>query len=774
MESPDGPPAPCCTLRSVQRPVALVLASLSLFLLVFPLTLEKPGLPPVLKADEPAYYLMALSLARDGDLRLGLEDTDRLFEEFPYRRVDNLIVLSTDGWRTAQYGKPYVYSLFAAPLAGPFGADGMLLFNMILLVGMIWIGTSYLRRWNPPWLAALFSSGFFLLSAAFAYAFWLQPEIFNMACVALALWLGFHDWSERARSRMRGLLLPFLSGAALMPAVYAKPMIAALALPLLWVHLRDRRWGRAGAWVAGAVLSLGLFAGLSVALTGEPTAYLGVERQGVTVCEEDVLPFERPDREVAPGGVPAGADRSPTRGAWSWIFRVPDVDWNELAANLGFFLWGRHTGLALYMPFAVLALVLFALHGRRASRLWMLLASLAIVALFFLLFIPFNWQGGGGFVGNRYFVNVYPAFLFLVTRLRPRALVPVAYAVGGLFLGPVVLTQLGAAVPEPTMQFHTRNPPFTLFPVEHTLRQVPGYHTVKMGDLLVMGRKDQVLPRGQSLWLRGADRVELWVKGREPLERGVFQVRSSVPDNRVRLEIGRDEEAVEVGPGTPGGAAARVTLEPDEPGGRFTRFGNPFVVHEMEVTVEEGRSRSYTKHFPPNPCPEGLFGYDASREETFFFGADLTYLGSGEALDADVFAVAWEEVEVRRRVPAGGTFHARVRLRNASSETWRSSGSAGVSLSYHWFRPVGEGADDAADAIPAGVQERVVRYDGLRSPLPLPVAPGEEVEVLQEIEAPAEPGRYVLALDPIFEHVSWFSRRGVEPYRVEVTVVEEN
>ncbi|MFP3939182.1 MAG: hypothetical protein ACLF0P_02650, partial [Thermoanaerobaculia bacterium] len=263
----------------MQRPAAVALVCLSLVFLAFPLTLHKPGLPPNLKADEPAYYLMALSLARDGDLRVGLEDVDRSFREFPYARIDNLILMSDDGWRSAYYGKPYVYSLFAAPLAGPFGANGILLFNASLLVAMVWMGVLYLRRWNPPWLAAAFSAGFFVLSAGYAYVFWIQPEIFNMAAVTAALFFGFHRFGD---ARGRAWWPWALSGACLMPAVYAKPMVAALALPLLWIPLRRWRWDRAVAWVAGAAVSLGAIAGASSLLTGEPTPYLGAERQGVT------------------------------------------------------------------------------------------------------------------------------------------------------------------------------------------------------------------------------------------------------------------------------------------------------------------------------------------------------------------------------------------------------------------------------------------------------------------------------------------------------------
>lgn len=748
----------------MQRSVALTLASLSVVFLAFPLTLEKPGLPPNLKADEPAYYLMALSLARDGDLEVGVEDVERVFREFPYSRVDNLILMSEDRWRTAYYGKPFVYSLFAAPLAGPFGADGLVLLNSGLLVAMIWMGTLYLRRWNPSWLAALFSVGFFVLSAGYAYVFWLQPEIFNMASVTAALFLGYHRFAGGER-KLLGLAA--LSGAALMPAVYAKPMIAALALPLLWVLLRERRWERAAAWVVGALLGMGAIAGLSALLTGHPTPYLGVERQGVTVCEQDALPWAVPQT----GEVSTAAERSPTAGAWSWMFRVPDVDARELVDNLGYFLWGRHTGLALYTPFALVAVGLFLAHGARSPRRWVLLASLALVALFFLVFIPYNWQGGGGFVGNRYFINVYPGFLFLVTRIRPGVMVPAAYAVGAIFLGTILLTPFGAPVPEPTLQFHVRNPPFHRFPLELTLLHLPGYHDVRVGDYRFIGRKDQVLPRGDRLWVQGGGPVELWLLGREPLEAPVFQVRSLTPANRIRVELAGTRETLELGPAAPGGPARQLTLQPEAPSRRGSRAGSPFVAYRLEVEAEQGESRAYTKRFPPNPCPDPLFGYDESRRETFYVGAELAFLGPRESLARNVFGVAWKAVDVRPRVVAGQTFYARVRLENTSPAEWRTAGAAEVKLSYHWLEPSKAAAPGPA---PAGAIDpaRIEDFDGVRTELPGPVATGEEVEVLQEIQAPEEPGRYVLVLDPVFEHVAWFSQRGVLPYRIAVIVVE--
>ena len=52
----------------MSRTAQATFAAVALFLCLFPLFLAKPGLPLSLKSDEPAYYLMALSLAYDAAL----------------------------------------------------------------------------------------------------------------------------------------------------------------------------------------------------------------------------------------------------------------------------------------------------------------------------------------------------------------------------------------------------------------------------------------------------------------------------------------------------------------------------------------------------------------------------------------------------------------------------------------------------------------------------------------------------------------------------------
>lgn len=741
---------PALHSRPVSRTAALALLSVSLLLLVFPLATAGPGLPPAMKSDEPAYYLMALSLARDADLEVDHDDLERAFREFPYRPVNNLILMTDDGWRTVLYGKPYLYSLFAAPFAGVAGARGLVFFNMLLLLGMVWMGAVHLARENPAGRSALFAAGFFLVSPGFAYVFWLHPEVFAMAGVAACLFLGFRP-RRPGEGRRRALLLAALSGAALALAVYHKPVIAAVGVAPLYAYLRSRRFREGGAWLGGAALSLGAAVALAVVLTGHPTPYLGVERQGVTVCDPETIPV------TAETAVTAKPDvHRPTAGAWSWIFRVPDVDPGLLAENLGYFLVGRHTGLVPYFPFAVLALGLFLAHGRRSRERWVLLAALGVVALFFLVFIPANWQGGGGFVGNRYFVNVYPAFLFLAARIAPAWLPAVGYAAGGLFLGGVLFTPFGAAVPEPTLQAHVRGAPFGLLPLELSLREVPGYHQADLGGLRLLGRRDVTLPRGGSVWVQGATEVELLLLAAEPLPEPLhFRVRSPAPGNRVRLRMGDARESFEAGPGTGSGPVHRVALSPGGPTARAHGPGGELAVYRLEVETETGRVEPWTRVFPPPRCPDSSFAWYETLADNFYVGAEVTLLSAGGDPGRDVFGVEWREVAVRSRVPAGSRFYADVRLANTSDAAWDGIGAAQVRLSYHWLDAGG----------------RTVVADGLRTGFGAPVAAGAEVRVLAEVEAPAEPGRYVLEIEPVLEHVAWFSDRGVEPHRVPVTVV---
>jgi hypothetical protein len=103
---------------------------------------------------------------------------------------------------------------------------------------------------------------------------------------------------------------------------------------------------------------------------------------------------------------------------------------------------------------------------------------------------------------------------------------------------------------------------------------------------------------------------------------------------------------------------------------------------------------------------------------------------------------------------AGVTTSARVAFENAGSATLRSRGGSGVQLAYHWLDPLGN----------------PLVWDGTRSALPHPVAPGERLELDVTLVAPRPPGDYLLSFDLVEEHRFWFAEIGSSTLDVPVQV----
>lgn len=552
---------------------------LGLVLLGLAGTLYKVHFPPGPVADEAAYVLIAGSLWHDHDLNYDIRDLDRaykIWDQGPY----GLILFTRDGGETMYFGKPYVYSAAALPFYAVFGPQGLVVFNMALYLAMF--GTAWWllarRRREPeaaldaaegepgsdraeaagPFLGrghgGLFLVGFFFASAAFVYVFWMQPEVFNMACTffPLAIWAvlrGRSEWGWKEHALMAA------AGFLLAAAFVSKEPLAVMALPLGVDMLWTRRWRALTTVVLAGLVGTAALVGVQYKLSDTWSPYRDVQRRSF----ENSYPLEME-------GDPWELYKGTSFGSWSGVqvAATPRVVLHDLA----YFFVGRHTGLVAYFPFAVFVLALF-LAGPRDRLGWLVLAAVAAYLLFFFLVRPGNYHGGAGFIGNRYFAGVYPALLFLLSRFDARRTLLLPFAAVALWTASVVAVPVQQIAPSATLQSHVRSPTFQrLLPLELTLLRggrIPGYWFENYGQGTWVLRKDNFFgheDHPQGIWVRGGSRSEVIVVSPVPLETVWFTAYTPIAGNTVSAES--DVDRVEVHFPDPGmqGLPVELAVEP--------------------------------------------------------------------------------------------------------------------------------------------------------------------------------------------------------------------
>jgi hypothetical protein len=414
--------------------------------------------------DGATYYGMAWSVARDLDLRFEARDLERIRTEYPggpqgvfLKRASGGLTLDKGAgfpWvrrvradeGRLYYAKAFAHPLVAAPLVAVLGTRGLVLANGLFLSAALWLGFALLRRRGlPPWPAAGAAAALLLLTVTPVYLVWPTPEILGLAVVtaALAAWASGRPLLAAVLFGVAGYMKPPnvlmaapLGLAPLLPEPGERPVAPSLA----------RRLGESLRRGAVLALTAACLYGLNAAFTGELN-YQGGERKtfygrfpfdaggatfdgsGVWMTTNQVGPLVagRDEEKVTERSGPA-RDPGEIRESFAW--------------NLGYFWVGRFGGVLPYFLPALVALALFLLRGPRERAGWLALVAFLLSWVAYIWIIPDNWYGGGGTVGNRYFLSLLPAFLFLVPARRTWAVtlagaVSAAVFVGSLLLSPV-------------------------------------------------------------------------------------------------------------------------------------------------------------------------------------------------------------------------------------------------------------------------------------------------------------------------------------------------
>ena len=523
-------------------------------------------------SDASTYYGLGHSIATDGDFEFRREDLVRVWREFPsgpegiFLKRGSDPDLRVDGqapfvhWDVRPdpnparlyFAKSFLYPLFAAPFIRAFGTNGFLVLHVLVVLVTFVCAYAFLVTRSTPVAALVFAAAFVFVSVMPVYLVWLTPDLFNAGLVVV----GYFFWlykevatpdqpSGAPRSAwLVGPRTDILSAVWLGLATFSKPTHVLLMLPVLGLFALRRQWRRGIAigLVYSAVV-IGLF-GANVAITGDYNYQGGDRKTFYSGGESRGFPFQTDDRTFDSTGIGRGTNRIPLE-----VLVNRDAVVDVFRHNLAYFFVGRHTGFAVYYLPGMVALVLFLLIRRQQTPWgWLVAAGGLGSAVALMLYMPFTYSGGGGPVGNRYFLGVYPVFLFLMPGFaRPWNGIATA-ALSALFVSPVVSNPFYSSFHPGE---HTKAGLFRRLPLELSLvndlpvNVSPSRSRQPLGGtppLSAYFMDDNAYAReGDAFWVRGESRADIMLRAPAPMESTSEGERARplrVPRMEIRLETG--------------------------------------------------------------------------------------------------------------------------------------------------------------------------------------------------------------------------------------------
>ena len=545
------------------------------------------------KGDEATYVAMALSAAHDGDLVYEARDIER-FYQFYGSGPEGIFLKRGGRGREANdrlyFGKAFIYSVMAAPFVRAAGLNGLLVFHVVLLAGMLLLGYRFLAARSPDGLALTYTLGFFGVTIVPLYAVYLTSELFNVAFVFYAYFLWFYKAvappdDASVTARLRGRWTDFAAVVLLALATFSKPLnVLLIAPPVLFAWWRGRF--REG-FTLGAVFAVVVAAGFAVTalVTGELRRdmslmeFIFVYQGGDRKIFYGTFPFERPD---------ATFDALGTGMTTNTVVvgeRLGPVGFlTLLGTNLWYFLIGRHFGFLPFFFPGLVAAWLFVRRGvDRTPWGWAIVGTVAATAVGLAIYMPYTWSGGGGPAGNRYFLSIYPALFFITPQLVSVGPVVTAWLGGALFTAHILLNPFVSA-DRPYLSVERGM--LRALPVELTMvNDLPinldaPRARIEYGEptvLLYYLDHNAYRPEAPGIWIAARRRADIIVRSGPPLTDVTLTLMSPVA-NTVEVRMGGPTQVVEL----EAGVERRVTLMPD---GVYARRSWAYL---LSVRTEEG------------------------------------------------------------------------------------------------------------------------------------------------------------------------------------------
>ncbi len=539
-------------------PVLTAIFLIFILFLGFAVTVNLPAIHQgFLFDDQAVYFSMAQSLAQDLDLEYTKRDLIRYYEVYPSGPLGIFLKKARDG--KIFYAKSFAYPLFIAPFIKVFGPNGALIFHSLLLLLLLIMGHAYLSLFNSPSLSLITTLSFLFASVAGVYILWISPDFFNLFLVftILFLWLYKHKLPEQASTEkrtngmqafLRSDWSDYLAGLLIGIAVFSKPPNVVLLGPIVLFTLTKKKFLKASLILLCFLVTSAVFWGTNYRVTGEWN-YQGGERKTFLYS----YPYEKADITFD-----SIKTQEMTADEYAKKHLLPA---KFVPYNFFYYFFGRFTGIAWYFFPAFFFLILFFI-GKKPFLRWLIFGAIFAEILIYIFFMPDNYGGGGGTLTNRYFLNIFPLFLFLPQEKRRPGDIVAIWIAAAVFIAPILISPFAHSHYPAT---HVKKFPYKVFPVEMTLvndfptNTNPSAFRQEVGTQPHIGwihflddnfnrRIQESDTEKRGFWTRGPYASEMILKTYYPVERLDFHLLNNPRmRNEITVRVGRQKKRITLG-----------------------------------------------------------------------------------------------------------------------------------------------------------------------------------------------------------------------------------
>lgn len=542
-------------VRTMNHRIAiLLLAVISFIFIAVALSTDFPRLAEnEFFGDAATYYCMGLSLARDGDLEYTRKDLARVYKEYKRGPQGIFITQSPDSGKL-YFGKFFIYPLLCAPFILLFYSQGFYVANAAMLGAMLFAGYYFYHKRSGAASSVIFTVTFFLATTSLLYIYWMGPDFMNLFLV----FFGYFLWLFGVRrsplipekvSKFEDLLNSrwsvIFSAFFLSVATYSKPTNVLLILPPILYYLIRKRYDRSVIFaVTFGTVVLMLF-GLNFYFTEQFNPYGGERRTFI-----NKYPLEDSQADFMTLGIGTSVTKD-----------VPGVHLDRrIFYNFFYYFFGRFSGMAFYFTPCFYCLLVFLWRPKSLAR-WLIVGIFFVEMMTFLTLIPQNYFGGGGCVGNRYFLNLAPLFFFIIP---PDSLGKAR----NIFLWLVWAVFLSGMMSHPVYySFHpaenAKKWPYTWLPVEMTaLNDIPincdvlyrrqpyfGENLIHPDYWLYFLDNNTYLKENDGFWVQGGTSAQFILRTPFPVKEAVFTIKNGRTErpNKIAIRKGFESRKLTLG-----------------------------------------------------------------------------------------------------------------------------------------------------------------------------------------------------------------------------------